>query len=60
MHFPLSARECNKNPRIRIQAKNLLKHGKTVTVFDLAPAAVKSLTDAGAKKAASIAELANG
>ncbi|KOQ39116.1 NAD(P)-binding domain-containing protein, partial [Achromobacter xylosoxidans] len=41
-------------------ALNLVKAGHSLTVFDLVPAAVKVLTDAGAKSAASAAEAVNG
>ena len=41
-------------------ALNLVKAGHSLTVFDLVPAAVKSLTDAGAKAAASAAEAVKG
>lgn len=40
-------------------ARNLLKKDFNVTVFDLSPAAVKSVTDAGAKSVGSPAELAS-
>lgn len=39
-------------------ALNLVKAGYKLTVFDLVPAAVKTLTDAGASSAASIADAA--
>ena len=41
-------------------ALNLVKAGHSLTVFDLVPAAVKVLTDAGAKSAASAAEAVKG
>ena len=41
-------------------ALNLVKAGHSLTVFDLVPAAVKALTDAGAKAAASAAEAVQG
>lgn len=41
-------------------ALNLLKAGHQLSVFDLVPAAVKTLTDAGAKSAASASEAVKG
>ena len=41
-------------------ALNLVKAGHSLTVFDLVPAAVKVLTDAGAKAAASASEAVKG
>merc|ERR1719181_1931436 len=41
-------------------ARNLIKNGKTLTVFDLNQDAVSSLTDAGATAASSPAEAADG
>ncbi|WP_334160123.1 NAD(P)-binding domain-containing protein, partial [Achromobacter insolitus] len=41
-------------------ALNLVKAGHSLTVFDLVPAAVKSLTDAGAKAAASASDAVKG
>jgi 3-hydroxyisobutyrate dehydrogenase len=39
-------------------ARNLLKSGVALMVYDLSPAATKALTEAGARSAASVAELA--
>ena len=41
-------------------AQNLLKAGHSVTVFDLSPAAIKTLADAGATVAASAKDAVNG
>ncbi|MBO9353690.1 3-hydroxyisobutyrate dehydrogenase [Bordetella petrii] len=41
-------------------AQNLVKAGHQLTVFDLVPAAVKGLTDAGARAASSAAEAVRG
>ncbi|WP_195832590.1 NAD(P)-binding domain-containing protein, partial [Bordetella pertussis] len=41
-------------------ALNLVKAGHDLTVFDLVPAAVKTLTDAGARAAGSAAEAVQG
>ena len=41
-------------------ARNLLKQGRVVTVFDVVPASVKALVSAGASSAASVKELAKG
>lgn len=41
-------------------AHNLIKAGHSLTVFDLVPAAVKGLTDAGARAAGSAAEAVRG
>ncbi|MCD0506029.1 NAD(P)-binding domain-containing protein, partial [Bordetella petrii] len=41
-------------------ALNLIKAGHSLTVFDLVPAALKALSDAGARAAGSAAEAVRG